>query len=334
MRATLHNSRGHKHSTTGYSAKHNDRQFDVEKADNINIDKVAGNIYWNICDGVYLDKDKADKHSFDDAEQLYYSRYFTHQWQDQQEKHKANRQYKRMKSFDEWRNSKRYCPAESYIQIGNVDDHADKKQMLAVGKDYIKALREFSESHGECFKILDYAYHFDEAVPQLHIRGVWQSADENGMPVIGQERALEKAGFDLPKPDKEEGQYNNRKMTFDKIMREKYLDICEEHGLDIVREPDPDASHNRSKKKYISDKKRELQEEIAELEAKKEALSQAVMDGREQVLQTAAMIQADRDLKASRQTRYVQQADDLVSKSVKGGKHAGKHPPSDSDYEK
>lgn len=321
MRVTRHNGRGYKHSAAGYSARHNDRQFDAEKADNIDIDRMTGNIYWNSIDGAYHDKDKADKHSFEDVERLYYERYFKEQWQDQQAKYKASRQYKRMKSFDEWRMAKRYCPEESYIQIGNIDGYADKKQMTAVGKDYIKALREFSKSHGECFKILDYAYHFDEAVPQLHIRGVWQSRDENGMLVIGQEKALERGGIDLPEPDRPEGKKNNRKMMFDRVMREKLLDICEDHGLDIEREPERNARHNMTKEQMIAEKKRKLQAELENLE-------------KEAVAERLKKLEDEERLKASRQTRYVQQADDLVSGTVTGGKHAGKHPPSDSDYEK
>ena len=37
----------------GHSGKHNDRQFNIEHADHIQIDKTQNNIYWNIYDGEY-----------------------------------------------------------------------------------------------------------------------------------------------------------------------------------------------------------------------------------------------------------------------------------------
>ena len=45
MRTTMHNGRSK--NGRGYGEKHNDRNFDVSKADNINAEKMKDNIYRN-----------------------------------------------------------------------------------------------------------------------------------------------------------------------------------------------------------------------------------------------------------------------------------------------
>lgn len=312
MRVTRHNSRGHKHSGSGYNAKHNDRNFDVSKADNIHAARTAKNAYWNLYDGKVYRGDETGSHmSFDDAEKRYYEEHFHEQWAEQQERHKKARNYKRMQTFDEWRSAKRYCPEESYFQIGKVGSHASRDETWKAARAYVKALEDFSRQHNNCFQILDYAFHIDEAVPQLHIRGVWQYQDETGAWNIGQEESLKRAGISLPDPDRKEGQHNNRKMTFDRIMREKLLDICEETGLEIIREPDPDAKHNRSKKKLLADLQHEAEQKVKEAdqrlaEIKRDAVQTAQQLQEDEILRLAEQIQAKRKEQAEKQSERVQ----------------------------
>ena len=47
MRTMQHNSRANAGGRV-HGTKHNDRNFDVEKADNIDIERSAGNVYWNV----------------------------------------------------------------------------------------------------------------------------------------------------------------------------------------------------------------------------------------------------------------------------------------------
>ena len=64
------------------------------------------------------------------------------------------------------------------------------------------------------------AYHFDEATPHAHLRRVWKYTDRRGYVRIGQDKALRRAGVELPYPGKPEGRYNNSKVMFDAMARE------------------------------------------------------------------------------------------------------------------
>ena len=64
-------------------------------------------------------------------------------------------------------------------------------------------------------QILNMAIHHDEQGGlHAHIRRVWNTTDKDGNLTLGQNKALEAAGVELPEPDKKVSRYNNRKMTF------------------------------------------------------------------------------------------------------------------------
>ena len=93
---------------------------------------------------------------------------------------------------------------------------------------------------------------------------MWQHKDKDGnLTMGGMAEALEAAGVPLPDPAKPVGKMNNRKMTFDRICRDKWVEICEAHGYVIEHEPDPKHKSHLSKAEFI-----ELQERTAELDAR------------------------------------------------------------------
>ena len=278
MRVTRHNARGAKHSSNGFHAKHNDRDFDMSKADNINAEMTKNNFYYNCFDGWYQATEKDNKKSFEEAEKAYYGIHFMNMYQGQINRNNASGNKKRNKDFDEWRKSKRYCPEETYMQIGNVDGHIDAKLFAQISRDYVQAEMDWAKAHNDCFVILDVANQYDEAVPQVHLRKVWRSVSANGVEEIGQATALERAGVELPNPDKEVGNKNNRKMTFDREMREKLFEICEHYGVQITREPIKDAEHDMSKNKLLVKKNAHLKAENRELKIRYKTLKKDVDD--------------------------------------------------------
>ena len=72
---------------------------------------------------------------------------------------------------------------------------------------------EFHERFGKHIHILDWALHLDEGTPHIHERHVFDCENKYGEIAPQQEKALEALGFELPKPDKPLGRYNNRKIT-------------------------------------------------------------------------------------------------------------------------
>lgn len=266
-RATRHN--GRKGKQGGYSSKHNGREFDLEQAENIDASKTPNNIYWNCIDNCfYRHSKKADKLSFEEAETKYLKKTFGRQWADTNYKYQCNGHSERCKTWEEWISQDRNLPEESCLQVGNMEEHCSEQQLFEATKRYLTKMQNWSKQHGNCFQFLDLAFHFDEATPHFHERKIWQYRNQDGVWCIGQEKALEQAGIPLPDPSKKKGRYNNRKMVFDKMAREMFLESCKEVGLEIIEQPIEGAVHNRSKQQFIYDKIRQQQQDLDDREAK------------------------------------------------------------------
>lgn len=257
MRVTRHNARGLKKSSQGFTAKHNDRNYDVSKAKNIKTDKMKNNRYVSLQSRQwYSEVNKGDYGSFDEVEHDFYDKHFRKQYEATQERYRAKRNYSKLTDFDDWRKQKLHCPEETCIQIGNVDGHAKLSEMLKIGHEYLMAEKKYYKQHNIRCVILDAAFHGDEAVGHMQIRRVYSYVDNDGIEKIGQNECLKRSDLSLPYPGRPIGKDNNYKMTVDADLRRILLDICENHGLSIEREPERNVTHNRSKEKLIADKER------------------------------------------------------------------------------
>lgn len=230
------------------SAKHNDRNFDITKSKHIKEDAEYSNSYIN-C---YED----DSLTFEECERKYYKEHFSDMFDCINQNYIKDGHIEKCKTIEQFMQIKRYTPTETILQIGNVEGSANEVDFSKCVQEYLKELQKF-----ENFKVLDVAFHFDEATPHAHLRGVF-FYEENGIEKIGQEKALEKMGIELPKPDKKVGQYNNRKITFDAHMREKWQDICEEYGFEIDRNVKSGSQKHKEKIDYIVQKELAKQPQI------------------------------------------------------------------------
>ena len=234
MKASMHNGREG-------SGKHNDRTFLQDKsaqerqdmAPHIDSDMTAKNRTWRIG---YKDKGWVSGAGGDieAAERAYYKKAYSAAQEAKNARYRAQRHPERCRSTDDLYTGKLTRPEEQILQIGSKDDQISPETFYACVKDYIKGIEDWSRAHGRHMRILSIAIHFDEATPHAHIRRVWEYDGRDGR-TIGQDKALEAAGVPLPDPSKPKGRHNNRKMTFDRDMRDMWLDICERHGLDIDR---------------------------------------------------------------------------------------------------
>lgn len=221
-----------KHNGRVTTAKHNDRNFDVENAPHIDKDKSKDNKTFMWCGD--------EVETFEEAEQKFYNEHFSQALDEQNERHRKARNYKRIKTMDEFRTNKNTCPEEVILQWGKFKDDVDRTKFFDACDDYMEWE---DETFGKHLKILDAALHKDEATEHLQYRRVWIYTDENGVEHVGQEEALKQMGFERPDPSKEKSRFNNRKMVFDKQCREKWMDICEQYGLDVERTPMPNQRH-------------------------------------------------------------------------------------------
>lgn len=201
---------------------------------------------------------KKTKH-LEELERAFYEDHYASMLAKQNEKYMAKRQYKRCKSIDDLYDSKRYQPTEEIGQYGNMDtkNKPTKEDMQKMVTVYVRWLKDWSSVHGNHLHILDATVHMDEASPHFHLRYIWD-CEIDGVLTIAQEEAMKQSGLQLPEPDKDEGRYNNRNMTFTKMCRSKWQDICESYGYEVERQPVKQPEEERENKHKRKDKHKNI----------------------------------------------------------------------------
>lgn len=251
-RQTNHNGRVNAKTGKAYSRKHNDRQYDITKAENINESMVIKNIILHYDkDNVphVIDNTDENRTSIDEHEHTIYQELFGESLSAQHRRNEAARHPERNKSIDDLLDSKNTCPEETIFQIGSVEDgFPDSSILMEIFEDY---QREVIARFGHNIHFLDAALHLDEAVPHIHVRKVWAYDGKDGLG-ISQNKALEEMGFERPEPDKVPNKWNNAKITFSEWERDIKLNLCQKYGLDIELVPKVPGKTSMTKEEAIA----------------------------------------------------------------------------------
>ena len=277
QRVSRHNGRAGKHGV--YNPKHNDRQFDVAHADNIDKSRTSLNLYWDWQNGLrdHEANQSGQYPSFNQVERDFYERRYGDYLAGQTARNIKAGHAGRNRTVDDLLADMRICPEETIYQIGKEGDCPPPDVLLEVIQEFMDT---FQERFGKHVHILDWALHLDETSPHIHARQVFDIENRYGEIEPKQEKALEALGIPLPFPEKKSGKMNNRKITFDGICRELLLNICEEHGLEVERDAIYGGKANRDKNDYIIEAQREkiaeLERRNAELTADNEAQSRII----------------------------------------------------------
>ncbi|MCR4885724.1 MAG: serine/arginine repetitive matrix protein 2, partial [Clostridiales bacterium] len=267
QRVSRHNGRAGKHGV--YNPKHNDRQFDVAHADNIDKGRTSQNLYWDWQNGLrdHEANQSGQYPSFNQVERDFYEQRYGDYLAGQAARNIKAGHAGRNRTVDDLLADVRICPEETIYQIGKEGDCPPPDVLLEVMQEFMDT---FQERFGKHVHILDWALHLDETSPHIHARQVFDIENRYGEIEPKQEKTLEALGIPLPFPEKKAGKMNNRKITFDGICRELLLNICEEHGLDVERDAIYGGKANRDKNDYIIEAQRE---KIAELERRNAELT-------------------------------------------------------------
>ncbi len=265
MRVSRHNGRSGAHGA--YNPKHNDREFEFEKAEEIKKELTRNNLYWNCIDRKLVRHEELneDSTSFTEVEKGFYDLVYKEYVDGQNRRNVEARHPERNRTTDDLRTNPKTCPEETIYQIGNIDNHVSYEILATVALEF---LTEMQERYGEHVHILDWALHLDESTPHIHERHVFDVINTYGERQPKQEQALKELGFDLPDPEKKPGKYNNRKMSFDAECRNLFMDVCKRHGLEIEEEPIYGGQKYKEKQEYIIEK---LNADIRDLTEKYEA---------------------------------------------------------------
>ena len=248
MKASMHLGNG--------KASHNDRRFDLDKADHIDQERTAQNFACNYSD------DKAEQHMpFEDFERQYYERHYAESLTLTNEKYLAQRHPEKVRSMDDW--LKTYKPTEAIIQLGNAEEQVNDKYLV---KAFTETMTELKEKYPQ-MKPLNITIHRDETTPHIHLRFVIEGHDKSGHLKPLKTQGLKEMGIERPDLSKPEGRYNNPLMTFTNEMRETLYRKIEELGLDLDRTPHLNQQH----KETLQYKKNELVADIESLERERSA---------------------------------------------------------------
>ena len=274
LKLTRHNGRAGKHGT--YNPKHNDRSFEIANSEHIDPERVQQNIYWDCYNGIRSALQPKDVDSladtFEEVEKLYYKLHYTNFTERQNERNAKIRHTERNRSAEDLLASKKTCPEESIYQLGTLESHASPKELFQIATEFMD---EFHERFGKHVHILDWALHLDEGTPHIHERHVFDCENKYGEIAPQQEKALEALGFELPKPDKPLGRYNNRKITFDAACRTMLFEIAKRHGLELEEEAEYGNRKYLEKQDFILAKQKE---QLAAQQSKLDELTLKVSD--------------------------------------------------------
>lgn len=266
MRATTHNGRASRKGA--YLAKHNDRRFDLDKAEHIDQDRTAKNIYWHCMP-------EHPEMNFEQVEQAFYTHTFKDGLQAKNAMYKQHGNDKNIQTIEEYRRNPRSCPEEQIFMLGNKDFYIPVKTLEQICKEQLA----WEEKEFPQVKVLDYAAHADEqGAPHIHIRRAWIGHDKAGNAVIGQNKALKEMGIERPDTSKPQTRYNNAKITYTRKCREHLIELCRSYGIDIEKQPKERSETGLTQTEY---KARQEDKKAMAAELRQQAAEQAAEAARD-----------------------------------------------------
>lgn len=260
-RTTLHNGRKNRQGQA-YSPKHNDRKFDLDKAEHIEQERTKENIYWH-----YLQNENPDM-DFSTAEKTFYKDHFEEALKIRNSSYVQHGNKKQVKTLEEY--MQEHCPEETIWMIGNAEEMIPAKILHNVWKEQ----KAWMETTFPQVTVLDWALHVDEqGAPHIHERHVFIGHDKKGLEVVGQNKALAEMGISAPNPQKPTGRHNNAKMTYTAICRQHFQELCKLHGLDIEVQPRERSEMGLTQAEY---KTRQEEKAAARAEMRMKAAEQTI----------------------------------------------------------
>lgn len=260
-RTTLHNGRKNRQGQA-YSPRHNDRKFDLDKAEHIKQERTKENIYWH-----YLQKENPDM-DFSTAEKTFYKDHFEEALNIRNSSYIQHGNKKQVKTLEEY--MQEHCPEETIWMIGNAEDMIPAKILHNVWEEQ----KAWMEATFPQMTVLDWALHVDEqGANHIHERHVFIGHDKKGREVVGQNKALAEMGISAPNPQRPTGRHNNAKMTYTAKCREHFQEICKRHGLEIEVQPRERSEMGLTQAEY---KTRQEEKAAAKAEMRMKAAEQTV----------------------------------------------------------
>ena len=280
-RVATHNGRAGKKGA--YSARHNDRDFDLDEAPH--IDPTLTPFNQNVR---YAGELKATTNV--EYEMAFYEAHFGASLARKNAAYREKGKKSQIKTMEQYYRAVKSCPEETLFTAGKDID----PQLLWNIYGQYQAWK--AEAFPQC-QTLTASLHVDEpdAMPHIHERSVWIGHDAHGMEVVGQAKALAEMGVLPPDPQQKYGQHNNAKQTFSAACRQKFLDLCKSHGLEIIEEPLPKDKVGLELTEYkIQHAEERLQKTEANIAAAKTKMDNYVASKQRELLTVSHELQETR----------------------------------------
>ena len=148
-----------------------------------------------------------------------------------------NRKYSKPRTLQDLYDEKK--PGEVIAWFYVNGEIPDRSEVIDIAKEFVQWMVMWGITHDNHVHILnmqvlfDEPNEFDDPIPRCVVHEVWDYVDENGVIVMGQEKAMEMAGLELYDPSKEEDRKNHRARTWSKICRMKFLELLHDHGYEV-----------------------------------------------------------------------------------------------------
>lgn len=226
LRASVHEGRTGKNGR--YKVNHNDRNFDVSKADHIDKERTKDNKEFRYV------QTSEEYETLEEYERHLYKLYFMDGQLAKNERYKANGHPERCKDVQALYDNNRTCPEEVILQVGNINETIDGEKLEAIMKDYVA---RFNSLYKDNVMIIDYTIHLDETTPHCHCRQVYIGHDKDGNAIPNESKALKELGIGPPDSSQEISRYNSPKMTFTALERELFQQVVQEHNIELETEP-------------------------------------------------------------------------------------------------
>lgn len=291
------NHSGRRNKNGVFRPEHNDRNFDLTHAPHINPDRVKDNkvvMFW-------ASKEQKQRNiSIDEYELSFYNDLFRKQLSIQNQRHINSRHKEKVKTMEQFRKCRNYCPEEDIITLGNYDNCVSPEVLWEIAEAYCKY---HMSTFVQCI-LLSVSMHVDEsnAAPHVHLRKVWiakakeqieyerkryfENPDkytkkkcpqlpEEDYVIVHQNASLRQMGIERPDPEKPEGRYNNAKQTYSAMCRKKLIELAQERNIPLELTPKPSDEVGLNLMKYklkmteqklqeAEEKSTSMQEELAE----------------------------------------------------------------------
>ncbi len=179
MKLTRHNGRSGKHGT--YNPRHNDRRFDVENSEHIDVERARQNVYWDCYRGFttheFRENPEQPDFSFEEIERMYYYEHYSDHVEAQNARNEKTRHTERNRTVEDLLKNNKTCPEESIYQIGTLGESVPPETLFRIVNEFYE---EFERRFGSHIHILDWALHLDEGTPHIHERHVFDCQNRYG----------------------------------------------------------------------------------------------------------------------------------------------------------